>query len=104
MLENFKTYQIAKEYHALCLKQRIPYYLRDQLYRASSSIALNLAEGAGKQGPKDQKRFYSIALGSLRECQAICDLANCKTETLHTTSNKLAAHLLALLKTKKHKT
>ena len=35
------------------------------------SIALNLAEGKGRFTPKDQKRFYSIALGSTREVQAL---------------------------------
>ena len=49
-------------------------HLKDQLLRASSSIALNLAEGSGRFGIKDQKRFFHIAFGSLRECQAILDL------------------------------
>ncbi|MBX7138295.1 MAG: four helix bundle protein, partial [Oligoflexia bacterium] len=39
--------------------------------RATLSIALNLAEGRGKPTRKDQLRFFSIAFGSVRECQAI---------------------------------
>jgi four helix bundle protein len=46
----------------------------NQLKRASLSIALNIAEGAGKTGPSDKKRFYSIARGSALECAAIFDV------------------------------
>ncbi|MGE3386767.1 MAG: four helix bundle protein [Bdellovibrionales bacterium] len=38
------------------------------------SIALNLAEGSGKETNADRRRFYQIAMGSLREAQAIIDL------------------------------
>ena len=46
----------------------------DQLRRASISLVLNIAEGAGKSTPDDKKRFYSIARGSVLECAAIFDL------------------------------
>ena len=75
MLSKFKTYQIAVQFHRDCREAQMPSYLRDQLLRASASIALNLAEGSGKPTRKDQLRFYAIALGSLRECQAALDLA-----------------------------
>lgn len=48
--------------------------LADQLKRASMSIPLNIAEGAGKTTPADQSRFYSIAKGSAMECGAILDV------------------------------
>ncbi len=35
---------------------------------------MNLAEGSAKTSKKDQVRFYEIALGSIRECEAIFDL------------------------------
>ena len=46
----------------------------NQLRRAAMSITLNIAEGAGKTGLNDKKRFYAIARGSALECAAIFDL------------------------------
>ena len=48
--------------------------LSDQLDRASLSAALNIAEGAGRSGPRDQARHYAIARGSAYECLAVLDL------------------------------
>lgn len=49
-------------------------HLGDQLARASSSIVLNIAEGAGKFAPADKRRYYRSASGSAYECSAIIDL------------------------------
>jgi len=43
--------------------------LADQLYRASGSIAANLAEGYSHRSGKDQARFYEYSLGSAREAR-----------------------------------
>jgi four helix bundle protein len=51
-------------------------YLADQLRRASTSITLNIAEGAGEFSPRDKSRFYRIARRSAAECAAILDLCN----------------------------
>tara|TARA_Y100000031_G_scaffold109695_1_gene120727 strand:+ start:372 stop:611 length:240 start_codon:yes stop_codon:yes gene_type:complete len=48
--------------------------MRDQLLRASSSVALNLAEGNARRTNKDRLRFFNIALASLREVHMICKL------------------------------
>ena len=50
-------------------------YLADQLKRAVSSIALNFAEGYGKNSRKEQRRFFAIAKGSTNEVGAIMDIA-----------------------------
>jgi four helix bundle protein len=44
--------------------------LRDQLFRASDSVVLNIAEGAGRHATADKRRHYSYALGSAMECGA----------------------------------
>ena len=43
--------------------------LADQLYRASGSIAANMAEGYSHRSGKDQARFYEYSLGSAREAR-----------------------------------
>lgn len=45
-----------------------------QLDRASTSIALNLAEGNGKRSPRDRSRYLDIARGSAFECAAALDI------------------------------
>ena len=53
---------------------------KDQLYRASLSIMLNIAEGSGRFSKADKKRFYVVARGSAFECLAIFDSLKDKAE------------------------
>src|ERR1017187_5682846 len=48
--------------------------VKDQLDRAATSIALNVAEGNGKYALKDRCRFFDIAHGSALECAAGLDI------------------------------
>jgi four helix bundle protein len=48
--------------------------LAQQLYRASISIPLNIAEGSGEFSKRDKARFYRMALRSATECAAILDV------------------------------
>ena len=48
--------------------------LRDQLERASLSVVLNIAEGAGRRSRKDKARHYAIARGSAMESAAVVDV------------------------------
>lgn len=48
--------------------------LAQQLYRASISIPLNIAEGCGEFSRRDKARFYRIALRSATECAAVLDI------------------------------
>ncbi len=52
--------------------------LRDQLDRASVSIALNLSEGAGVRSPRQKARYYAIARGSASECGAVLAIASAR--------------------------
>ena len=49
-------------------------HLSDQLMRASTSIVLNLAEGAGKHSKPDKRRYYLTARGSATESAALLDV------------------------------
>ena len=49
--------------------------LADQLRRASLSVTLNIAEGAGKTTAPDKRKHFAIARGSALECAAILDAA-----------------------------
>ncbi len=48
--------------------------LADQMRRASTSIALNVAEGCGEFSLPDRARFYRFARRSAAECAAVLDL------------------------------
>jgi four helix bundle protein len=76
MLKQFQTYQLALQFYRLGQGLVLPTHLKNQFARCSSSIALNVAEGSGRVSLGDKRHFYSIALGSLRESQAVLDLAN----------------------------
>jgi four helix bundle protein len=91
MLSNFTAYRLAKEFYNHCKAVELPDFLQDQLLRASSSVAINLAEGSGKRTPADQQRYYSIALGSLRECEAILELEKVDDPKLRKLADELGA-------------
>ncbi len=54
------------------------HYLVDQLDRASSSITLNIADGAGEWARADRTRFYRMARRSATECSAILDVVEAR--------------------------
>ncbi len=93
-MTQFRTYQLAKE---LLLKSKgitLKGPAKNQFARAMLSIALNLAEGSAKSSNADRLRFYEIALGSLREVQALIDI--CEIDELKEDANKLGGYLFNL--------
>lgn len=97
-MKTFRTLDLAEKFYHLSEEADVKGNLREQLLRASSSIALNLAEGNGKNSVKDKKRFFQTAYGSLRECQTIFKLARIKNPELLKTADHLGASLYKLLK------
>jgi len=75
-LESFDCYRLTIEFAVLAaaLVPRGHGALRDQLERASTSVALNLAEGFGRWQARDKVHLYTIARGSLLESGAAIDL------------------------------
>jgi four helix bundle protein len=92
-MKNFRTYQMALELYKEGKKLSLQGELKDQFERASLSVVLNLAEGSGKVG-RDRKRFFRIAMGSLREVQACLDITG---DCLATKADQVAGSLHRLL-------
>jgi four helix bundle protein len=92
MLNDFIAYQLAKSHYQICKRLKLPYFLRNQLLRSSSAVALTLAEGSGKRTRPDQIRYYSMSLGALRECQAVLDLENINHQELEEIQNQIRSN------------
>ena len=77
-MQDFRNLAVWRKSHALTLEvfavsatfARPPYFsLRDPMIRAAMSIPSNLAEGAGRMGDTEFRRFVRIALGSACELE-----------------------------------
>jgi four helix bundle protein len=89
---HLRCYQLAVQFYRQARGISLPGPLKNQLQRAASSIALNLSEGTGRRTRRDRQRFFHIALGSIRECQAIIDL---ERSHFSATQRDLLDHLAA---------
>jgi four helix bundle protein len=93
IFEKLKVYQKSVDFaDRICeLAAGFPrgfWFLRDQLSRASLSIAANIAEGNGRFTKADRKNFFGIARGSLQECVPLLELARRRkllTDNAHST-------------------
>lgn len=76
--QNLEVYKKAKVFHldfkGLILNKKLDNYVKDQLGRASFSIALNIAEGSGKFSKPDRRNYFITSRGSIFECVAVLDI------------------------------
>ena len=78
MLQNFRTFNLSVDFYQECEKIKLPRHL------------------------KDQRKFFQISLGSLRECQAVLILAGfSRGSKVYELSDMIGAYLYKLIKSKK---
>ena len=97
-MNRFRSYELSVQFYRMVSLLKVPCHLKGQLQRASSSVALNLAEGSAKPSPKERAKFYRISLGSFRECEAVFHLLQIHNAELSELTDKLARHLYKLCK------
>ncbi|MBI5477289.1 MAG: four helix bundle protein [Deltaproteobacteria bacterium] len=74
--ERLDAFLVAREFVAVVAQQRarlhgLPGEAGPQLERAAVSAMLNVAEGAGRQAPRDRARVFAIARGEACEAAAL---------------------------------
>jgi four helix bundle protein len=97
-MKTFRTLELAIQFHESVTTLEISGHLRDQLFRAATSIPLNLSEGNAKRTVAEKKRYYQMAYASVQECRTILKLAKASDSDIHDTADKLGAWIYKLLK------
>ncbi len=79
MTQNFRNLEVWKKAHSFAIDVRKELYskfpaeekyaLWSQLWRASYSVPMNIAEGCGSNSDKEFRQFLNIALRSARETE-----------------------------------
>lgn len=85
IFENLLVYQKAfamnqRVYRFLKENKTIARYVRDQLGRASLSVQLNIAEGAGRFAKRDRRNFFVMARSSALECASLISFLAAENE------------------------
>ena len=103
--ERLDVYDLALEFLVLAngVIEGLPRgrsHLADQFTRASLSIVLNLAEGAGKHSKLDKRRYYVTARGSATESAAlldVCQRLKLLDEAGHRTAKGMLVRVVSML-------
>lgn len=103
--ERLDVYRLALDFlvfahQVLATLPRGRSHLSDQLTRASISIVLNLAEGAGKHSKADKRRYYVSARGSATESAALLDVLSrlaLLDEAGHKTGKEMLVRAVSML-------
>lgn len=111
---SFENLEVYKEARILVkqiymLQNKFPkeekYALGDQIRRSSTSITSNIAEGCGRNSPKEKIHFIEIAFGSMTEsfsqlqnAQDLGYIQETDIDALRLSYNKVAAYLSGLRK------
>ena len=103
--EQLDVYRLGLEFLVLAERviQSLPKgrsHLADQLTRASISIVLNVAEGAGKFSKGDKRRYYLAARGSATESAALLDVylrLELTSEVDHGAGKQMLERIVAML-------
>lgn len=77
-MQKLRCLNEATELYQMAKATKLPPFMKDQLLRASSSVALNLSEGNARRTLKDKRKFFNIAYSSVREVQTIAILEDLK--------------------------
>jgi four helix bundle protein len=75
-------------------------HLADQFTRASTSVVLNIAEGAGKLSKPDKRRYYLTTRGSATESAALLDAClrlKLVEEPAHKTGKEMVVRIVSML-------
>jgi four helix bundle protein len=112
-MQNYKDLKVWEKAHSFTLQvykltEKFPreetYGLTNQLRRAASSIAANIAEGCGKNTKADFANFLNISLGSSNEAEYflllakdLCYVSVESYEILAKLINEVKAMLIALI-------
>jgi four helix bundle protein len=75
-------------------------HLVDQFTRASTSIVLNISEGAGKLSKPDKRRYYLTARGSATESAALLDVClrlKLLDEASHQSGKAMVVRIVSML-------
>lgn len=101
-----RAYRLALEFrrHVVAWPPLKRAELSDQLDRASISIALNIAEGAGRTSPRERARHYAIARGSAVERLACLDLLDIEAMGPSTVAPRITLARLTMISANKSPT